>query len=457
MSSLDDKKPHQALKPGQKLTSLDPDDLGELLMHPVQHANFDRVHGLVVMLHDCESPAEYNEFQRHLFKAVYQIEKRRGQCSRVLKRFRAGKGPPADVPRPAVGDVTSLRAWQLEAFVLERAARQLRTVGDGLAWRVFGYDRRRILALSRNDSPGMMFGKEGLPYELGRVEDIWRDKQHFALLHDLTNCLRIADVSEFTGEGVLLHEVKKNSHIESKQRKRIEEVINAVMHGGPLPGGVIEARLVELQQPYAADLQPLNDAIQLACKHGSRGMRLDQGRALITTAPHLVDSRWGEDYERGAEWLSSIKTRALKRAGIQYARHHVIGRSADTASRSPAMAPWSIYPFSAEDCAALICDDVVFETVISLDALAEGLASSGLDMEMLLPESDSELVGDTSILRAKWRDRSITLHSYGLGPLLYELMRPDVWAIGVKEALMGAAYSGEPVLVFADEAKWWAK
>lgn len=409
------------------------------------------------MLHSCQSPADYSEFQRHLFKAVYQAEERRGQCSRVLKRFRARKRPPADAPPPAVGDATSPTAWQREALVFERAARQLRTVGDGLAWRAFGYDRRRILALSRNDSPGMMFGKAGLPYELGRVEDIWRDRKHFALLHDLTNCLRIADVSEFTDEGVVLHEVKKNSRLESKQRRRIEEAINAVMHGGSLPGGVIEARLVELQQPYAADLQPLNDAIQLACKHGSRGMRLDQGRALITTAPHLVASKWGEEYERGAVWLSGIKARALNRAGIQDARHHIIGRSADTASRSPSMAPWSIYPFSAEDCAALICDEVIFETVISLDVLAERLASIGLDVEVLLPEADRELIGDMNILRATRGDRSITLHPHGLSPLLYELMSPNVWAMGVKEALMGASDSGEPVLVFADEAKWWAK
>lgn len=204
------------LKPGQTLKSLDPEDLGASFMHPVQQENLARVHGLIDMLRKCESPADYHEFQRHLFKAVYEAEERRAQCSRVLKRFRAGKGVPADVPPPVTGDVNALKAWQYEAFVFERAARQLRTVGDGLAWRTFGYDRRRILALSRNDSPGMMYGKEGLPYELGRVEALWRDKEHFALLHDLTNCLRIADVSEFTGDGVLLHEVKKNSRIEPK-------------------------------------------------------------------------------------------------------------------------------------------------------------------------------------------------------------------------------------------------
>lgn len=443
------------LKPGQKLKLLDPDDLSALFAHPVQHENFTKVRGLIEMLRTCESPADYYEFQRHLFKAVYEAEERRAQCSRVLKRFRTGKGVPADVSPPVVGDASSLQAWQLEAFVFERAARQLRTVGDGLAWRVFGYDRRLILTLSRNDSPGMMFGKDGLPYELGRVKDLWRDKKHFALLHDLTNSLRIADVSEFTGDGILLHEVKKNSRIEPKQMKRIEAAINAVMHGGPMPGAGTNARLVELEQPYVADLQQLDDAIQLARKHGSRGMRLNQGRALIATAPYEAALRWGHDYERGTDWLSSIKRRAIERAGIHNARHHISGVSADTASRSAAMTPWSIYPFTSDDCAALICDYVMFETIISLDALAESLTSVGLQVEVLLPESYGELASD--VLRATWHDKTITLHPQGMGQLLYELVRPDAWAGGVKEVLMNTLVSGEPALVFADEAKWWAK
>lgn len=67
----------------------------------------------------------------------------------------------------------------------------------------------------------------------------------------------------------------------------------------------------------------------------------------------------------------------------------------------------------------------MFETTISLDALAESLASTGLPVEVLLPEADGELVGHINILQASREDRSITLHSQGLGPLLCELMRKD--------------------------------
>ncbi|HYQ65940.1 hypothetical protein [Actinophytocola sp.] len=67
----------------------------------------------------------------------------------------------------------------------------------------------------------------------------------------------------------------------------------------------------------------------------------------------------------------------------------------------------------------------MFETTISLDALAESLALTGLPVEVLLPEADGELVGHINILQASREDRSITLHPQGLGPLLCELMRKD--------------------------------
>ena len=44
-------------------------------------------------------------------------------------------------------DPGTIEAWAFEELVFERIARQLRVVGDGLAWRRFGYDRRIIFVL----------------------------------------------------------------------------------------------------------------------------------------------------------------------------------------------------------------------------------------------------------------------------------------------------------------------
>ncbi len=446
-----------AIKAGQHIKLLDGEMMWAVVTHPTQRENIARVAHLIRHMRSCSSPADYNDFQRYLFRDLHSIEELRGGCSRVIKRLKRGQQPPADAPvLPTISNPHDLASWEFENYILERVARQLRTVGDGLAWRVFGYDRRIILTLSRNQSAGPMYGKEGLPYELGRIEDLWNSKSHFALLHDLTNCLRIADITEFTADGgALFHEVKKTPRIDPRQMTRIQSAVNAVMKGDVLPGDNPDARLVPLVTPYATDLAKLNDLVQLAKHHGARGMRLPPGRALIAASLETAAREWGNDPHEGIRKLESIKQRAIKRAGIVDATHHVRGNSGDVASRSPILPPWSIYPLDADDCAALTCDSLVFETILSPDALVEEAAASGLRAEVLLPHEHGEIGNEQEIVRFWAGDRALILHSGGLSPLLYELVQPRTWIAGVREALELKNPPDEPVLAFAAEEKVW--
>jgi len=410
----------------------------------------------IARLRALETPEDAYEFQRYLLAELYEVEERRAECSRVIKRLRRGQRVPADVPPPPTGDPAQLATWELEAYVFERLARQLRTVGDGFAWTCFGYDRRIIIALSRNDSPGPMYGKEGLPYELGAIQELWKTKGHFALHHDLTNCLRIADLTEFTADGKrLFHEIKAKPHTEKKQLERAQAVVDAVNNGGRLPTSVGDNRLVQLQEPYVTNLKALNDLLQLAKRDGCHGMKLHQGRALVASSLPVFTARWKEDLEGGSDALDSAKQQAYKRACIASAMHHIVGYSGDKAARSPLMAPWSIYPFSPIDCAALICDMLVFDTTVSADALVESLERAGLRGEVLLTPADVQVEGEMPVIRAHWRNRAVTWHALGLNQLLYELAEPDALARGMREVLLMDDPSDHPELVYAKEADSW--
>jgi hypothetical protein len=69
-------------------------------------------------------------------------------------------------------------------------------------------DRQVITALSRNEQPGPMFGKEGLLREIGEVKAAWERQGVFALLNDATGCIRIGDVTKFREERAEIIEVK---------------------------------------------------------------------------------------------------------------------------------------------------------------------------------------------------------------------------------------------------------
>lgn len=86
-----------------------------------------------------------------------------------------GKPPQPHAPKPQSGrDPLLLETLQFEGDVCERVARQFRCVGDALAWRVFGFERRNIVALCQNDPPGVWAGKAGAAAELDAVEQAYR-------------------------------------------------------------------------------------------------------------------------------------------------------------------------------------------------------------------------------------------------------------------------------------------
>jgi hypothetical protein len=178
------------------------DSFQQVLDHPRHRAAQETLVELIRRLRACTNVDEGYEFQQALLGQILAVEKDRHAFRGVIKRMTAGKSPQAGAPEPQSGlDLALLSTWQMELDICERVARQFRCVGDALAWRVFGFEREYITTLARNQSPGMMAGKLGLPAELALVEKAWKEDSQFALMHDLTNCLRIGDISVFTDEG----------------------------------------------------------------------------------------------------------------------------------------------------------------------------------------------------------------------------------------------------------------
>jgi hypothetical protein len=455
-------------KAGKAIAELKSVDLFRLFSHPGQRDTFRHVEALIGALRCCETPKQFFEFQKELFAHASRVGERRAECARIAKRLRSGRPLPADPPEPPPsGDVADAATWDFEVLVQERLSRQFRSVGDGLAWRLFAYDRRVILALSQNSSPGPIIKEAGrlndpttgLAQELGAVIEIWRDRGNFALLHDLTNCLRIADLTEFSPDGRHgLHEIKRDpKNKSSAQRRRMEHAIQAVTADGPLPGKP-HARVVDLLEPYRTNLAQLSDVIDLAHSHGSRGMKLSQGRAIIASSPFDLAERYSNDHEAGIRAMQSSRQSAIRRAGIASSTHHINGRSADSAARSTIAVPWAIYPLSPADCAALICDFASFETIISVDVLTDLLRREGLVVGVLLPHAHGQLTMVQNVMKITNGRQEITIHPMSIGALIYELLEPGSWARGIAELLNRADVPAEPLVRYANDLQpWWPR
>ena len=178
-----------------------PDDV---FAHPRHEAAQKALPDLIVQLRAAANVKDGYELQQELIGYVRGTEEARNAFSKAVKRMQDGKPPQPDAPEPQSGrDPSLLETWQFERGVCERVARQFRCVGDALAWRVFGFERRNIIALCQNDPPGVWAGKTGAAAELDAIEQAYRQDGQFAILHDMTNCLRIGDVTIFRNGGHL--------------------------------------------------------------------------------------------------------------------------------------------------------------------------------------------------------------------------------------------------------------
>src|SRR5205807_2657442 len=88
------------------------------------------------------------------------------------------------------------------------------------------------LALSRNAPPSPMVGKAGLAWELGAVKEAWERDGHFALLHDLTNSVRIGDITVFGSSGPSIAEVKQSAGGGSRHREQVRRAQRALAKAG---------------------------------------------------------------------------------------------------------------------------------------------------------------------------------------------------------------------------------
>jgi hypothetical protein len=148
---------------GMNLIDRDPETMTRLVFHPLQVRVCEVIEEFITQLRTLEKPADYYDFQYHLFEQVKSAQERQSEASRNAKRQHAHR----PVPKAPSGD------WELDLLAMDRIVRQLRSVGDALAWRAFGFDRRFIIALSRNQPVSPFVGNEGLDAEIAHVVGAW--------------------------------------------------------------------------------------------------------------------------------------------------------------------------------------------------------------------------------------------------------------------------------------------
>ena len=104
----------------------------------------------------------------------------------------------------------------------------LKLLGTTIAWILLEFDRPYIRTFATGHDPGFIYGKKGLKLELLALKSAFEYENHAAILHDITNCLRIGDLSIIGPQGILTLELKlrkekrKMDRRERRQKRKAE-------------------------------------------------------------------------------------------------------------------------------------------------------------------------------------------------------------------------------------------
>lgn len=449
-------------------------DINQVMLHPEQQRNLSVINGLLNALDDSRTLEDLFDVQAGLFRYSYRAQLAAHIVGRALSRVKSHK--PADwagaqgddaqqfvtPPWRLVCDQGSQDpgAWLLERRVAERVIRQLRSVGDALAWRIHRHDRRVIIALSANDPAGPFVGKKGLDSEMARINEV-RARGNFGFMHDLTSVIRILDVTEVDARGArTLHEVKASDTISAhakwkKQVRKAERLLAAVDGRLPLPGEdeIILWRAETQLRTRARDAASL---LSLAEQRGHASMRLGDRVVGALYFPTIL--KLNQPKEQLWDTYASRRDRLLGQHQEAHAGLHRLKLSSgDTAAREPALVPWGLYPWTAHQRAALICDYLVLEVVSTLDQVADRFRRRGYRVEVQIRPDEPPLDRSKGILAVFDHQSGMTLHVAAVQQLLLEFIDTRCFVDASLEILQ-TPDRGRPqrsLMVYSNEQACW--
>jgi hypothetical protein len=312
-------------------------------------------------------------------------------------------------------DIRAYKKSQNKERVEEARTRRrlLKVLGSTVAWVLLEFDRPYIRAFSRNLDPGFISGKAGLKGEVLALHASFRRQDYAGVLHDITNCLRIGDVSMIgPNHSIRTIEVKvvKNGgkiggrgHRQKVRGQMIRDYYDTGRSTQLIPGRISVRHISEKRDRH--NWRQLREVIAKAKKKG-------------------VASKVVEECLTYVAFRENAKDEALKSAAKTATGHLTKASDAMWGLLSeqfeiPSILPITCFELPLKDKEDYLFGEIGISIMVDLRRLAEGLTDRGFP---------SKIIRDRKIgfIRTKIRGLSSPVILSGvISRLLYEFASVD--------------------------------
>jgi len=430
----------------------------EILGDPVWQQARPTVARLVRMLQRAERYQDFWELQLELISYVRGLQTALGALRSELadlKKKLATLTATQPTPLDAIRDVQSQIADYKRRIDVQDGLRWLMlTIGDGLAWRCLDYDRAMITILGRGQRVAWLSGDEGWAAELEHLRAEY-EAGNFALLNDMTTCIRNGDITARRPEGINVYEVKAGElRDDTPQMRRLQQAVDFINTGevnvDGEPGGYIRCR-----RRYRTHLAQLSALLRKAEAQGTATAKVSPVQFVIA-----VDFRKGEAAAKLSSYEDALAASGWSLDDIVLSTSTTIRRMRERHHSFPSLAPLSLYPLEAEQVCDLLHGSLNISGMINVSLLARSLGDHGIEAEPVAPPKSEEvflrIFKRTS--RSSGVEGSIVADIREM--MMLELMTPATLRYGI-DALVDhvSASSGAPqreMVFWADEARTWS-
>lgn len=273
----------------------------------------------------------------------------------------------------------------------------VKSLTDGIAWRNMRFDRNIIRVLSENEATGHVeSGGSGL------AEDYWCHRitnylKKVVIRNDLTNFLRIGDLTEIDYPAVFLHEIKskvkkdgrwrtksvrnmftiKKGQQLSPQTRRLRQAQKIVLERkAQTTEGVVE--FIDVDVPYRTYFSVVRPLIRKARREGYACRLVDDCLGIEcmhweTVAKQAKEQKrevW-RDLKPAADW--SKKELVVVTSNFDSFTHHE-GQFLRNS------VPYSVFPLSVRDCADLLMGNLLLRTRLNIPLLMKKFEENGWEV-----------------------------------------------------------------------------
>gem|GEM_PF-4125586 len=357
---------------------------GHIVTHPLLAEVFPQLVEFIRRSRSARTLEDHCALQRDLAAAGWEARRFHEQIRDAKSRLSAQqKDALARSDMDRVREIS--RAIPELEFDLDANSRRwyaLRAVQDGIIWRLLGFDRHRIAILGHAKTP-VNWLSASFPSECAAAEEHWQEGR-LALFCDLATCINTGDLLVFyPGNEVRVTEVKESKRANDDTRQlRNARIKVEYLNSGYSDELTKDAPIMGpgLRPPIRTHLSILYDAIIRAGRSGGAISRAGDTFLLRAMDVRAVDpDRQAEAVVR----LEAEERRVRSRLGPAWAGaptydFNSIDRIERDAHASIAStAPFAIFPFDEETCAALLLGWVSYRTLLNLRSLDVALMRKG--------------------------------------------------------------------------------